>query len=130
MERPDCKVLARWAERVRPGVIVSTVTDAVVAQTVVFIADPREVVGFRTVVTYSPPSRDVEGHKRALALVRHPSDPLSIGESMTARALEATASLARLVDAVVDQVSATRDVFDALAGSFPAAHHRRSGVHR
>ena len=130
MERPDCKVLARWAERVRPGVIVSTITDAVVAQTVVFIADPRETTGFRMVVTYSPPSRDLEGRKRALALVRHPSDPLAIVESMTARALEETVALRRIVDAAVDQVSTARLAFDAISGSFPAAHHRRGGVHR
>ncbi len=80
MPRPEFNVVSRRATRVRPGVIVSTVTDTVVAQTVVFCADPSAHRGFRmAAITYAPPGRDREAHQRAVTMARHPSNPLALG---------------------------------------------------
>lgn len=81
MDRPSSKVLARRADRVRPGVIVSTVSEAAYDQTVVFIEDASERVGFRMVVQYSPFGQGFTAHEVAIAKVRHPSNPLRVPEN-------------------------------------------------
>ena len=74
MGRPEFKVQAQHVSRVRPGVIVSTVVDAVAAQTVTFVADEAAHRHFRiAAVAYARPGRALEAHDRACSTVRHPS---------------------------------------------------------
>ena len=74
MGRPEFKVQAQHVSRVRRGVIVSTVVDAVVAQTVTFVADEAAHRHFRiAAVAYARPGRALEAHDRACSTARHPS---------------------------------------------------------